>query len=123
MNVDERDRDQLVSGYLHDRTAWKKLGELIRTDAEAAWDVLLGLIRHLHPRELFLVGAGPLAELVAFEHDRLRDRIIAELRSNRAFLEAFRYVRVPEATEATRRELRTAMLVAGVPESELYDRP
>jgi hypothetical protein len=121
--MSEAERKQLVCRYLRNLEGWNTLEALVRTDPETAWDVLLRIINRSPNRELFLLGAGPLAELVATEHHRFRDRVIAELRSNPAFLETFRFVRLHEAPVATRRELRTAMLVAGVPESELYDRP
>jgi hypothetical protein len=121
--MNDVEREQLACGYLRNLERWQELEELVRTDPESAWDVLLRIINRSPYRELFLLGAGPLSELVASGPDRFHERVIAELRSNPAFLEAFRFVRLREAPVATRRELRTAMLVAGVPESELYDRP
>jgi hypothetical protein len=121
--MNDVEREQLACGYLRNLERWHDLRKLVRTDPESAWDVLLRIINRSPYRELFLVGAGPLSELVGSGPDRFRDRVVAELRSNPAFLETFRFVRLREVPVATRRELRTAMLVAGVPESELYDRP
>ena len=121
--MNEAERDHLVCGYVRNLEHWQELEDLVRADPESAWDVLLRIIDRSPHRELYLLGAGPLSELVAAYHDRLRERVIAELRSNPRFLETFRFVRVREAPQTVRREFRTAMLVAGVPEAELYDRP
>ena len=121
--MNDLEREQLACGYLRNLERWYDLRDLVRADPESAWDVLLRIIKRSPYRELFLLGAGPLAALVASGLEHFRERVIAELRSNPAFLETFRFVRLHEAPVATRRELRTAMMVAGVPESELYDRP
>jgi hypothetical protein len=93
--------------------------ELVATDTEAAWTVLLQIIAEAPEIHLYIVGAGPLECLISHAHEDLSERVISELKSNPRFLRAFRSVYLYDVPEATWRAFNEAMVEAGIPASEL----
>jgi hypothetical protein len=99
--------------------AWEELRDLVAADTESAWRLLLQIIAKAPENLLYIVGAGPLEDLIRHAHERLAERVVKELNSNGRFLKAFRSVYLFEVPEPIWRAFNDAMVAAGVPASEL----
>jgi hypothetical protein len=99
--------------------AWEELHDIVATDAESAWEVLLQIIADAPEQHLYIVGAGPLEDVVRQGYESLSVRIVDELKTNPRFLKAFRSVYLFDVPEPIWRAFNDAMVEAGVPPSEL----
>lgn len=99
--------------------AWEEIQDLVATDTEVAWAVLLQIIAEAPEIHLYIVGAGPLEFLISHTHERFAGRVINELKSNLRFLKAFRSVCLYDVPEPTWRAFNDAVVEAGISASEL----
>jgi hypothetical protein len=76
--------------------AWELLTSLVQDDPDQAFHVLMQVIDRAPEALLFVVGAGPLEELIDTHFVSLADRIETELRANYKLRSAFRVVNLAD---------------------------
>lgn len=126
--------DEIINGYLMhvdlaaDRRipseedylwAWEAVTQLVDTDPERAWLVLLEAIRRCAQNNEYMIGAGPLEELLV-KHPRLfASRVAENLSSNPRFRSAFEIANFSTeyATVEDANYFNATLVAAGVPAS------
>ncbi len=73
-------------------SAWEVVTELIDTDPERAWMILLESLRRCSSGHETAIGAGPLEELIVKEPLRFAERVAEQLISSGRFRSAFEAV-------------------------------
>ena len=73
--------------------AWEAMTELIESDPERAWRLLLSALARCAPEHEYIIGAGPLEELLIQYPRRFADHAAVEVLQNRRFREAFQVIR------------------------------
>lgn len=102
-------RDDLIDAYIHDVVtgrdeyfwAWEDVDDLVSNSPEEAWALLLEVIDRCPHRLLYIVGAGPLEDLIVQAHDILAEQIVERLTSSERFRSAFNVARLYELPPAT----------------------
>lgn len=101
--------------------AWEDVEECIDSDPELAWKVLLDVVDRCDPANRYIVGAGAL-ETFFFQHVvPFSERIEEQLRTNAAFLDAFRFTYMGGVPERIWRHFNGILASLGVPEHELSE--
>jgi hypothetical protein len=103
--------------------AWEAVNELIDTDPERAWRVLLEALKRSAPLHEHIIGAGPLEELLVKHPRFLAERVAGELVVNSRFKTAFKVIYF--STEYTTIEdasyFNETLLSYGVPSEHIPD--
>jgi hypothetical protein len=73
--------------------AWKAVDELVDSDPERAWRILLVALSRCSPNHEHFIGAGPLEELLIKQPRRFAERVAKELLANTRFQAAFTVIR------------------------------
>jgi hypothetical protein len=73
--------------------AWEAVHDLIESDPERAWRVLLESLARCAPNREYIIGAGPLEELLIKWPRLLASRTAVELARNERFSTAFSMIR------------------------------
>jgi hypothetical protein len=101
--------------------AWETLDELIDSDPETAWIVMLDILRACDDLDFGSLGAGPLETLIWRHHgsfaDRFEERIINDMR----FRDAFTYVRMGGVPLSVQRRLNGALVRTGIDSATLVE--
>ena len=95
--------------------AFNELADLIRDDADRAWQIVVELVARAPDEEtLGYVGAAPLEDLICTHPDAMIDRVEIRARQDARFRKAvarvWGWTRIPKDIRA-----RLDMLVAGEP--------
>jgi len=94
------------------RDAWEPIDDLIHEDPENAWRILLATIERSHDRDLGMIGAGTLETFMWYRGVEFLDRVLAEIRSNGRFRQAFESVYLGSDFPETEGRLINATLIA-----------
>jgi len=101
--------------------AWEAVEECIDRDPELAWTVLIAVLDRCDPAERYLLGTGAL-ETFFFHHVvPFSERIEEQLRTNPAFLDAFRFTYMGGVPEPIWRHFNGILAALAVPEHELRE--
>jgi len=73
--------------------AWEAVTELIGSDPERAWRLLLSALARCAPGHEHIIGAGPLEELLGLHPRRFAARAADEVVHNSRFRDAFQVIR------------------------------
>jgi hypothetical protein len=99
--------------------AWEAVTELVASDPERAWIVLLAAIRLCAQNNESMIGAGPLEELLVMHPRLFASRVAEQLSSSSRFRAAFEMVRFSTeyASVEDANYFNATLLAAGVPAS------
>jgi len=78
---------------IKDDEAWEAVEELIASDPERAWNVIRRAIIECAAGDEFIIGAGPLEELLIKYPLRFASRTASEILHNEKFERAFTTIR------------------------------
>jgi|GEM_PF-3645691 len=73
--------------------AWAAVHDLIETDPDRAWRVILAALKQCAPKLEYIIGAGPIEDLLVKYPREFATRVVSELRENERFRAAFGVVR------------------------------
>jgi hypothetical protein len=117
--IEEQDRRSKSNPY---RDAWEAVDELIRSDPEVAWTVLLESIDRCHLRDLGMIGAGALETFMWHQGVKFLDRVLAAIRTNSKFRDAFSGVYLgADFPEQQGRLINATLIACGLPQESTID--
>jgi len=94
--ITPEEREALISDYLSDdddlhQCAWEDLNDLVASNPEVAWVIILRLIERTdHDLKLANIGAAQLEDIISRWGAQFRTRVIREMKSNKRFCRALR---------------------------------
>lgn len=102
--------------------AWEEVDELIHSDPDTCWEVLLASISECHDLDLGMIGAGCLETFMWYRGVEFLDRVLAEIGSSVRFREAFGGVYLgSDFPEAEGRRINLCLVANGVSPDSVID--
>src|SRR4051794_22092271 len=99
-----------------------ELFDIIHSEPESAWELLLEIIAQADESELYLLGAGDLETFVSNQAVDYADRIVDQIRTNSKFRKAFESLDLGSDMPAlVGRRFNDALRDAGVEEENIID--
>jgi hypothetical protein len=115
----EHDRQRESNPY---RDAWEPVDDLIRSDPESAWRVLLESLSRCHESDLSMIGTGSLESFMWRRGVTFLDRVLEGIRTNSRLRDAFASVYLgSDFPEAAGRSINSVLIDSGLPEESTID--
>ena len=94
-------------------SAWEELDDLMTTQPDAAWRILLSVLEQCGEGDLSMIGAGALERLLLQNPTRFAGRFNEQIRGSDRFFRAFQYVRMTGVPLTVQQGLNRALLDRG----------